>query len=406
MRWVTYSRQPMDDRAAAVDRMLADDPGAFWSDCAAKTRQIDDWPMIRLLAEKAEASGDIRALPWLVRSWAMPSKLVADKDRPERQAIVSITSSEQCILRSIVFDPATAYQPATQVAAWSVMTRIEPEGRLRSYLADSSESDQSLLVVMLRRVAPALDVLPSDRLAVAQMMWMTVAYPDAQWAAWTRWRAEQRGDGLATLDLRHIPALKHRDTKRDDWDRERWLSHVASRLADRRHASRGEGANSDIVVKQRPDRFADHAPALGVADLIVLDHLLDVMGDAGFKRVAFEQAEADRIDQTSELGGAVIWDKQGKVLFKPFAPLMRRHDQAYIAPTSCIEAVYLGLAHVHFHTQRYDNASWAGPGKGDLDFASAHHVNAIVLTFLDPSTLNLDVYFPGGVTIDLGCLTR
>jgi len=145
---------------------------------------------------------------------------------------------------------------------------------------------------------------------------------------------------------------------------------------------------------------------LGIADLIVLDLLLDAMDDPVFCAAAFEQAEADRLDTSTEYGGALIWDDQGGLVMKPFAPLMRRHDQAYIASTPCLQAVYLGLGHVHFHAQRYDNAPWAGPGKGDLDFVQTYHINAIVLTFLDRKTLNLDVALPGGIILDLGCVTR
>ncbi len=407
MRWVTYSRQPMGDRQAAIERMLEKDARGFWADCAALTRQIDDWPMIRLLSEKAAASRSADALPWLVRSWAMPSKLVTDDDRPERAAIESITGKPaDHLLEIIVFAGMEEDEPATQIAAWSVLVRTESHERLRHLIAEVPEQGQHLLVSALKRVAPAVDVLPSDRLAIAQMMRLSVAHADPQWQAWARWRQSHLDDGPATLALRHLPALEHRDPQRADWMRQRWLTHIEHRLVGRRHATRGDGADDDIVVKLRPDRLADHAEALGVADLIVLEQLLDAMDDPVFRAVAFEQAEADRLDTTTEFGGALVWGEQGKLVLKPFTPLMRRHDQAYIASTPCLEAVYMGLAHVHFHTQRFDNAAWAGPGKGDLDFVESHHVNAIVFTYLDRNTLNLDVALPGGIIIDMGCVTR
>lgn len=407
MRWVTYSRQPMAERQAAVERMLAADAAAFWADCAAVTRQIDDWPMIRLLSGQAIARRDVGALPWLVQSWAMPSKLVVHEDRPERGAIESITGKPaDTWLKAIVFEEGAEDEVATQIAAWSVLVRVASPDVLRGLIAEVPDQGQGLLISTLKRVAPGVDVLPGDRLAIAQMMRLSVAYPDAQWQAWSRWREAHRGDGPATLTLRHLPALAQRDLSCDRWTRDRWLAHIEQRLAGRRFASRGEGAKDEIVVKQRPDRLADHAEALGVADLMVLDGLLDAMGDVAFREVAFEQADADRLDTTTEFGGALVWNEQGELVFKPFDPLMRRHDQAYLASTACLEAVYLGLAHVHFHAQRYDNTAWAGPGQGDLDFVATHHVNAVVLTFLDRNTLNLDVALPGGIIIDLGCVTR
>lgn len=407
MRAVTYSRQPMDGRQAVVERLLAEDPAGFWSDCASLTRQIDDWPMIRLLSDKAQASRDARALPWLVRSWAMRSVTVSDEQRPERAAIKAITGRPADVrLKSIVFDNHADFAPVTQVAAWSVLVRVESADALRRQIAAVPNEGQSLLVSMLKQAASAVEVLPSDRIAIARLMRLSVSHAEEQWRAWAQWREAHANDGPATLALRHLPALTHRDPQRDVWSRDRWLKHIQSRLANRRHATRGSSGAEDIVVKQRPDRLSDHAEALGIADLIVLDHLLDAMEDAGVRRAAFAQAQADQQDTTTELGGVLVWDDQGGLQLKAFAPLIRRHDQAYIATTRCIDAVYLGLAHYHFHTQRYDNADWAGPGKGDLDFADAHHANAIVLTYLDRDTLNVDAYLPGGIVIDLGCMTR
>jgi len=407
MRWVTYARQPMAERRAAVQRMLTEDADAFWADCATNTRQIDDWPMIRLLAAKAASTGDARAMPWLVRSWAMRSVTVADDDRPEREAIASITGEPATqLLKASVFEAEANDDPATQVAAWSVLVRVETDEELRRLLAGSSDDTPILLVSMLKRFVPALDVLPGDRVAVAQMMVLSVAYDDGQVDAWASFRASQQGKGPAVLGLRHLPAITHRDTTRDAWTRQQWLGHIHKRLAGRRHASRGDGVPDDAVISKRPDRFGDHIEQLGIADLIVLDQLLDAMANPRFVRVAFELAEADRLDTTTEFGGALMWGKRGEVTLQPFDPLLRRHDQAYLASTPCMEAVYLGLAHVHLHAQCYDNAAWAGPGKGDLDFADSQHANGVVLTYLDRNTLNVDAYFPGNIIIDLGCVTR
>lgn len=404
---VTYARQPMADRHRGVQRMLTRDAGRFWKDCAALTRQIDDWPMIRLLCAKAEETQDKRALPWLIRSWAMPSKVVMDQDRPEREALAAIMRQEvDAILSTIVFLPSEADAPATQVAAWAVLVRAIDHKTLRERIAATPDEGASLLVSILKQAVPALDRLPADRLAIACLMRLVAAYPGQHWLAWADWREASDSNGPATLALRHLPAIEHRDPARDTWVRDRWVKHIESRLAGRRHAARGSDADDDLVVRQHPGRFADHADRLGLADLLVLDAILDAMDEPDVRRVAFEQAEADRRDTSTELGGVLGWDDQGRPTLRPFAPLIHRHDQAYIASTSCINALYLGLAHFHFHTQRYDNAVWAGPGQGDRAFADRYHVTAIVMTFLDQHTLNVDAFMPGGISIDLGCMTR
>eukprot|EP00752_Nemacystus_decipiens_P015030 g13386.t1 len=407
MRAVTYSRQLMADRQAAVERMLAEDPAGFWADCASLARQIDDWPMIRLLCEKAASSGDRDALPWLVRSWAMPSRLVHDDERPEALAMASLTGAPADeLLQEIVFISPERYGHATQVAAWTVLTRNGYEQWLRDSIDETPAEKASLLVSMLKRVAPAVDVLPADRHAIDRMMVLLSAFEESQWQQFMRYRVTKQRGGPWTIALRHLPAIQRRRKDRDAWSDEQWLTHIRSRLTGRRHVSRGESADDEIVVKQRPERLADYADRLGVADLIVIDQLLDAMQDPAVIRVAFEQAEADRLDTTTELGGALVWDEDGLPALVPYPPMLRRHDQAYIASTACLEAVYTGLAHFHFHTQRYDNAVWAGPGQGDLLFADTHHANAIVLTFIDQRTLNVDAYLPGGIIVDLGCMTR
>ena len=84
---------------------------------------------------------------------------------------------------------------------------------------------------------------------------------------------------------------------------------------------------------------------------------------------------------------------------------VRSRSSVTLATTRCINAVYVGLAHFHFHTQRYDNAAWAGPGQGDRRFADSQHATAIVITFLDQRTLNVDAYMPGGISKILSSAT-
>ncbi|MBX2851293.1 MAG: hypothetical protein KTR15_06070 [Phycisphaeraceae bacterium] len=407
MRAVTYSRQPMAGRQAAVEHMIAEDADRFWAECAAKARQIDDWPMIRLLSGIAEQAREPRALVWLVRSWAMPSSTVSDVERPERRAIEAITGEKASVLlNAIVFEQAESHPPATQVAAWAVLCRIASHDELRGLVRQAVGGQASLLVSMLKQCEPAVDVLPADREAIARLMRLTAEHDALRWSGWAQWRRSHADDGPATLALRHLPGLLHHDVQAEGWGRARWLEHIRGRLSDRRHVPRGEGAEGAAVVTKRPGRFEDHLDRLGIADLIVLDHLLDAMDDWAVRDSLFEHAEADHNDRRTEFGGALVWDDQGKLIYQPFDPLLRRHDQAYLATARCMQAVYLGLAHVHFHAQRYGNAPWAGPGKGDLDFVDAHHANAVVFTFVDHRTMNADAYWSGGVIIDLGCVTR
>lgn len=407
MRWVTYSRQRFEDRQAALEKMLEQDPDRFWRDAAIYTWQIDDWPMIRLMCVKAANTQDKRALAWLVRSWSMPSRTVLDDQRPERDAIqVILEQDARAYLHEVFVDREEQADPETRVAAWTILVRTEASESLFRLLASMPDDHPDPLVASLQRSADVLQVLPPDRHAIARLMCLTREYDDLQWSNLRRWKARIAGDGPATLSLRHLPALRWVDPEREDWTRQHWLEQVESRLAGRRHVSRGDGAEQGSVVSTRPDRLADYALRLGLADLVVIDAMLDAMEDTAFQRLAFEQADADRLDRTSEYGGALTWNEKAQPELRIFPPMIRRHDEVYIASSSCMQAVYIGLAHVHFHAQRFNHHAWAGPGKGDLDFADTHHANAMVLTFVDEATLNLDAYFPGGISVDLGCITR
>lgn len=416
---VASSLHPIEVRRAAVDRMLGLDAGRFWQLAEQRSAQIDDWPMIQLLSERAETEQEPRAAAWLVRSWAEPSRLVTDEDRPERQALRSVTgeSAEDALwmvafqappyeqLKWLVGDgPGDGHSLSTRAAAWSVLTRLKTAEQLAADLLHVNGPD-NLFLVTLQRCAMVLQQLPSNREEIARMFVLSRSVSASQWEAWAAWRTEHHNDGPANLALRHLPILSTISDQQARWTRAQWLESVGQRLAGRRHVNRGKAAG-DQVVTARPERLSDHADSLGCGDLIVLDALLNLLEDREAVADLFRQAETDRSDTTTEHGGALVQTGRDGWTPRSFTPLIKLHDQVYYASDACVRAMHTGLAHYHFHTQKHDNAAWAGPGKGDLDFADRMHANCVVFTFIDANTLNVDAYFPGGVIVDLGCITR
>jgi hypothetical protein len=87
--------------------------------------------------------------------------------------------------------------------------------------------------------------------------------------------------------------------------------------------------------------------------------------------------------------------------------MLRDHDRKYVSPKQLIVDAYTGLAHYHFHAQSLTHRDYAGPGRGDLErIGDRHRLNGLVLTFIDPQTLNVDFYRHGRVVIDLGTIRR
>ena len=59
------------------------------------------------------------------------------------------------------------------------------------------------------------------------------------------------------------------------------------------------------------------------------------------------------------------------------------------------------LAHYHFHVQRVDNAEFAGPGPGDMDYATDQGRACVVFTSVRAGVLNAN-YYHAGVSVNLG----
>ncbi len=402
---VTHARHPIAVRRAAVGRMLAIDPDRFWRSAAQRAALIDDWPMIRLLSERAETRREEAALTWLTRSWSAPSVTIDDEQRPERRAIRAVTGepAEQLLRRS-VFEPEADAAILVRAAAWTVLMRVRGADQLRLEVSGRPPQPDDPLIDALRWCVDSSVKLPADREEIGRLL-TVVSQQSFEDQRLHRWAITHRDDPAGPLALRHIPAAMIAPADRRGWGRADWHDDIGRRLEGRSHASRGTGAG-DEIVNTSPDRLTDHADHLSVGDYIVLDALIRALDDRRVVAALFRQADTDLADNTTEHGGVLVIDAGNQATAQSFEPLLRQHDRIYFASDACVRAMHTGLAHYHFHAQRHDNAVWAGPGKGDLGFANRLHANCVVFTFIDRNTLNADAYFPGGVIVDLGCITR
>lgn len=378
--------QPDALRVAAMDRLLAYDEPMLRDVLASHITVIDRWPVLDHIATTAVAQRWSNFVPALVSSYARQSQSVADVDRPERRAIEALRP--ELSLAEAIFEVFNASRDSVadsqRIAAWALLCRLEdPRGRLVRATSDA------LLVSALREAASVLDVLPATPQGCAMLL---MAQSTETWQMYRE--TVPRDQGVA---LRHFmvfgPFIQPRDAKA-----------IAASLEGERRVTRSERANLDgngtESMAAQLDRLID-------ADVQMIAYIIAAMRQRSVVDAWFAQADADLADQSTEHGGVMLQEgDEGPPIARAYAPDQVAHDRQFVASPEMLMRLAEGGVHYHFHAQSFRNGDFAGPGLGDLAFVKRYEVNAIVLTFIDRDTLNVDYYQPNGVVVDLGCITR
>ncbi|HMN42928.1 MAG TPA: hypothetical protein PKE29_18960, partial [Phycisphaerales bacterium] len=80
----------------------------------------------------------------------------------------------------------------------------------------------------------------------------------------------------------------------------------------------------------------------------------------------------------------------------------RKDDRTFMAAEAMFKDSPRAIAHYHFHVQKPNNSDYAGPGRGDLEYATTHGRNCLVFTSVREGVMDVDYYQNNGVVIDLG----
>jgi hypothetical protein len=339
--------------------------------------------------------------PTMVRYYARPVHGMAEADRPESKYLEQLNpgkTAEQVIFE-VFADAKDTASPEERTAAWTLLNRIGNPDRVRALLAAAPQTTP--LVIDLHACLTDLKTYPRDKEGVIWLMYLRDPQRKAWWdnarAAVAKLNAEQ----IKGLELRHLTAVTLFDNTTLATDRATLARQLAGDLAGAEHFINSptyDGQNKDY-----PQSLRENADKLCWADLAVIRTLLNAVRQPAITSALFEQAEADLKDTTSEHGGALLTTPTGFEA-KAFAPQFRTHNLKFVASQAMFDAIYTGLAHYHFHAQEYNNRDFAGPGAGDLDFATGHRMNCLVFTFVGRGRLNVDYYQAGGIVIDLGTI--
>jgi len=389
---------------------------------------------IRVLSDRVVEGGWVELVPALVRSYARVSPNVPDGDRDERRALVALEPGKS--LERIVFDvflhpsrglsgereqAVLRLSQRTRDEAWGLLARLDPSGELRrsligndSFLDDETEGDSRVLVDDLRVGQRDLGVIPDTALEIG---WLSNlrhhqdqrnARLNSEWWAQTKEAVAELGEAQRNgLAMRHLEAVRWASVNRPAWltlDRDSLFGLAYERINPRKHHKRrsvkGEG--------RRLERLGDWRDELVWGDLLSILVVDRSLGDPDVIDQLFTQRVLDTKDDSTEYGGVI---ERGTdhgfraVLFRPRSR-DRTDDQRFVASDDMFRFSDRSLAHYHFHADKRNNGRFSGPSIGDMINAAGSGRTSLVFTSLGTDHMNVDLYQPNGVVVDLGEIIR
>jgi hypothetical protein len=386
--------------------------------------------IVRLLAETGVERGWAELTPALVRSYARSSPNVPDAARSERAAIERLNPNmtvEEAVY-GVFLRPSRWVSGEQQGAvlraedrtrddAWALLSRLDTSGRVRARLIGESvppetEPGSAADVEMLRAALRDFGAIPRTGSELAWLRRLTRnddadlrARNAAWWAESTAAVGGLDADQRRGFELRHAEPVRWAAAHRPEWitkDRGALIDELSARLDRRprqtRDAERGQ--------RRRSERLEDRAEQMSWGDVLTVLVADDALAQSGVRDGLIEQVGLDRRDESTEYGGileSADADQFRVVLFRPRAR-DRTGDDRFVASGDMIRFSDRALAHYHLQVQKPRMSRLAGPSDGDLLYAADSGRNCLVFTSVASDQLNVDIYMPHGVIIDLGMM--
>jgi len=421
LAWSRTERPPL--RMRAIEALAAQDEDDTVRMLALMLPTESQWPVIRGVCSMASDQEWIGLTTGLVRSWSREVEEPSDADRPERVALAGLYPDTP--LAEVVFevfrDPGGSdlFRERARRDAWSLLTRIDQGGaRTKELLAAGALPGDDPIIDALQAGARELHVAPAT---TPQLEWLQALRSEDRAAKWNQYRSLVAGlsvDQRSGLELRHLAALAWADEYQPDWldeTRARLLDQAERHLQNRDHVQRVAGAPDRKSARR--ETIDEWRSDLVWGDALAILAAMQAVEDESVIRDIFEYAGADRRDTTTEYGGVIDAapvpgasaetpepDFQA-TLYEP-RPTQRGGDQRFIAPPEMIAASATALFHFHLQVQSVRNREYAGPSRGDIEYARTHGRSCLVFTSVSDDTMNVDYYQPNGARIDLGPVRR
>jgi hypothetical protein len=400
----------VEARAAAVDRLEVYDLDGLKRTLRQQLPRMEAWEGLTRLCDVIAEKGWVDLTPALVSSWARPVATISDEStRPEYQALITLHGEDdiQAVVFRTLMESDAVWQQGLRTRCWELLHRLGERDRLIALLNGTDVPADDAFLLDLKAAADDFGLVPYNR---EEILWLRKLRQPEHTAFWSE-AVDALGavppDRRAQLELRDVPvvvsAVKH-DPELLTLSEGALYGRLEAALDGERHYSHGSNFNS-FNARGR-ERLYDWRHELTWSDLAAMHIAVRALGVPQVVDHLFDYADRDQDDESTEYGGVIRLDHRGRFEILEFPPRIRHHDQKFIASQEMFDAGYTAQFHFHMHVQRHRNDEYAGPGLGDLQYATATRANCLVLTFVNRDTMNVDYYRHGGVKVDLGVIER
>lgn len=398
-------------REQAFDRLQKRDLAELKEALKLSLPKLDALAWREWLCDRIAKEGWTDLTPTLVRAWSVPFPgwKDRDEDRPERRALVALHGEGR--LTDVVADLLVNADPIKEqnlrLRCWELLQRHGQRDRLVALLSDTSVKPDDVLLSSLRRCAKELGTLPTTR---EEILWLQALLQTSQAAFWAEACAavsKLPADTRAGLEIRELPVAVAAARFRPE------LLSLDNAELYRRVEARRSAKGSRIVSASLEGYRSGHTETLYAqrdtlrwGDLAAMVLAMDIVDDPAIRAALFDLGDRDLQDLSTEYGGVITVERDGKPKLTEFKPRVVGNDLRFEAPQAMFDLGYTGLFHFHMHAQEYENSRYAGPHEGDFGYADSTRANCLVFTFVRKRELNVDYYRHGPVVIDLGGLAR
>ncbi len=400
------------ERIYAFEQLEKYDGPNFRKKIALQVPAMVDWVTISAVFDMAVRNGWTEFTPVVVQQYARIGRGVEITQRPEREYLKKLNpgKSPEEVIWDVFTNAGKEWNSAQQVAAWELLCKLYSRKDLMARLA--GVTPKSALVGDLKAAAGELGTVPVNREGVLWLMdWRgNAAFWSQAKAACQTLRAEQK-EGL---ELRHVPVfIRAAKSASFGMSKAELYAKVNGMIPAAGHYT--VSPSYDGQPADYPQKLSEYAKQLSWGDLYVIYVALSVLqNQPELSAQVFDLIDKDVADTTTEYGGVVVWKESNALLpiekqpmeIRYVSPARRDHDRKYVSSDELVKQAYTGFAHFHLHAQYYENVDWAGPGRGDLEFADRLGFNCLLFTSIKKGLFNADFYQAGRVVVDLGSVGR